>query len=179
MGSSNIRIRTTRILTTTLGIAMAFGVSLGLASIPGSAYAQAPSLVYSASIVTESADSSTAHITGVIFGDGRNVNGTCSPGGTLKLNFEWSFTQSATNIQQINVGFVGGDTRCVASGVLGQSGSSALDLVCPAVAGRDRPQRRVPQCFQGRPALCIGGELCRRRSAEFLKPSANHDLPIA
>ena len=152
-----MRIRTTRILTTTLGIALAFSVSLGLTSIPGSAYAQSPSLVYPASIVTERAKSGSADITGVIFGDGRNVNGTCSPGGTLNLNFEWRYAQVKSYLQQISVGFVGGDTRCVASGVTGGSGSSALALTCPKAQGYYQLGMLRTECYGCPPDCGQGG----------------------
>jgi hypothetical protein len=116
-----------------------------------------PAPGYPASIVTEYAQSASVDVTNIEFGDGRTVIGTCAPGGKLELDFDWSFTQVDTNIQQINVGFVGGDTRCVASGVAAQSGSSFLDLTCPAVPGSYQLGVRRTFCF-GCPPGCNFGD---------------------
>lgn len=119
---------------------------------------EVPAPVFPASIVSESAQSATVSITNVTFGDGRTVIGTCSPGGTVDLEFDWSWTPSGTNLQQVNVGFVGGDTRCVASGFSGgDTGFSSLNLTCPAEPGFHQLGVRRTFCFGCPPACGAGG----------------------
>jgi len=98
----------------------------------GPAGANAPG--YPASIVAGSASSATVSLSNVTFGDGRTVNGTCAPGGTVTVNFNWTQASAGSLIQQANVGFVGGDTRCLSSG-FAASGSSSLALTCPTTPG--------------------------------------------
>jgi len=90
---------------------------------------------FPASVVTEFAQSAEATVNNISFAGGRTVTGTCAPNGTLQLDFNWNLVPHFTNIQQVNVGFVGGDTRCVASGVGTLAGSSSLSLTCPATPG--------------------------------------------
>lgn len=111
---------------------------------------------FPASVVAEFAQSASATVTNLGFAGGRTVTGTCAPGGTLQLDFNWNFVQVATNIQQINVGFVGGDTRCVASGVGAQAGSSSLSLACPATPGSYQLGVSRTFCF-GCPPSCNPG----------------------
>ncbi len=55
-------------------------------------------------------------------------------------------------IKQINVGFVGGDNRCIASGYTG-SGRSELALTCPKTAGSYQLGMHMSECY-GCPPEC-------------------------
>lgn len=89
---------------------------------------------YPASILAGYASSATVNLTNLKFGDGRTVNGTCAPGGTLTIDFDWTQASAGTLIQQANVGFAGGDTRCLSSG-FSASGHATLNLTCPTTPG--------------------------------------------
>ena len=115
-----------------------------------------PGPFYPASVVTDSVTSATASLSNINL-NGHAIIGTCTPDGTVQLNFNWSYTQSATNIQQISVGFLGGDTRCVTSGVSPQSGSSSLNLTCPSTPGVYPLGIRSTLCY-GCPPSCNAGE---------------------
>jgi hypothetical protein len=119
---------------------------------------------YPASVVTgEATDppgafppNSRATIRNITLND-ETITGTCTPGGKVTLNFDWSFVQLGSAIQQVNVGFAGGDTRCIASGVAGQSGSSSLELTCPSTPGPHALGVRDTLCFGCPPSCNFGG----------------------
>ena len=116
---------------------------------------------YPASVVTgtafQAAGTESTTITNITLND-ETITGFCKPGGTVKLKFKFTRTQTATNILQVNIGFVGGDTRCVtSSAVASQTGTLTItNLQCPSTAGPALLGVRTTACF-GCPPACGSG----------------------
>ena len=136
----------------------------GIQGVQGTQGLQGPqgdqAMSFPASLVTDRAQGGSNSISNISL-NGHTITGTCTPGGNVTLNFNWNHTQGANSwIHQVNVGFVGGDTRCLASTSSSQSGSASLTLTCPTTPG--------PHQLGVSDSLCYGCTNCN--SGEYHAP---------